>query len=129
MDPIFQAKLIATTREFWGYVERGEEPEDRTEPKLPPKPQPKRREILLDVTPVSERPNWSGEFERLARTFAETDGAFKLHQITRDEIKALIPDDIGLVRRGLVEYRRDGRGQTLKLEKANGSRDETRTVE
>jgi hypothetical protein len=118
IDALYQASLIAKEREFWGYVTRGEEPEDRVEPVAPPKPQPKRREINLDLTPAAERPNWSGEFARLARSFAETDGAAKLHAITRREMAELVPDDVGLVQLGLVRLKRDGRGVTISLEKA-----------
>ena len=120
VDPLYQAQLISTEREFWGYVERGEEPEDRTEPTAPPKPQPKRREIILDLTPESERPNWAGEFTRLAREFADTHGAATKHAIVREEIKQLVPEDVVLVQLGLVRYKRDGRGQTISMEKTDG---------
>ncbi len=117
IDPMYQARLIATEREFWGYVERDEEPEDRAEPKPAPKPQPKRREVILDDMLASERPNWAGEFIRMARTFAETEGAAKAHAIVRKEIADLLPDDIGLAQIGLVRARRDGRGLTITLDK------------
>lgn len=123
IDPLYQARLIATEREFWGYVERGEEPEDRAEPKPAPKPQPKRREIILDLTPEGERPNWAGEFTRLARVFAETKGAADLHAITRKAIDELLPDDIGLARVGLVTAKRDGRGFSISLQKPEATDD------
>lgn len=118
VDPIYQASLIAAEREFWGYVERGEEPEDRTEPKPPPKPQPKRREIVLDTMPIEQRPNWSGDFIKLARDFAETHGAATRHAIVREGIKELMPDDVGLIRFGLVTAKQDGRGISISLDKA-----------
>jgi predicted phage-related endonuclease len=125
VDPLYQAQLIAKEREFWSWVERGEEPPDAApEPVAAPKPQPKLRTILLDeLTPGgTDWPNWSGEFTRLARTFAETHGAATAHAITREAIKALVPADVGLCRLGLVEYKRDGRGVTisLKQEKSDG---------
>jgi hypothetical protein len=115
VDPLYQARLIATTREFWTFVESGIEPEDRTEPKPPPKPQPKRREIVLPAQQADA--NWSGDFMRLARDFAGTHDAAVRHAITREEIKALVPDDVGKVTFGLVRYGRDGRGQTIALDK------------
>ena len=121
VDPLYQAQLIATERDFWTWVEAGEEPEDPTTPTAPPKPQPKRREIILDLTPESERPNWAGEFTRLAREFADTHGAATKHAIVREEIKKLVPEDVGLVQLGLVRYKRDGRGQTISMEKNDGN--------
>lgn len=121
VDVLYQAQLIARARECWGFVERNEEPPELPrEPTAPPKPQPKLRQIILDLTPEAERPNWAGDFTKLARTFAETDGAAKLNAITREEIKKLVPDDVGLVQLGLVKYKRDGRGQTVSMEKADG---------
>jgi hypothetical protein len=125
IDPLYQASLIAKEREFWGYVTRGEEP-PAPPPVAPPKPQPKRREINLDLTPAAERPNWSGEFARLARSFAETDGAAKLHAITRKEMAELVPDDVGLAQLGLVRFKRDGRGVQISLQKTGGGDAEPR---
>ena len=120
VDAMFQAELIAAEREFWRHVETDTEPQDRTEKLSPPKPQPKLREIHLNLLPYDDRPNWAGEFIGLARTFAETKGAADLHAITRESLKQLVPDDIGLVKFGLVRFRRDNRGVTISLEKAGG---------
>jgi predicted phage-related endonuclease len=117
IDEMYQASLIARERAFWRHVEADTEPQDEVTPVAPPKPQPKRREINLDLTPAAERPNWSGEFARLARSFAETDGAAKLHAITRKEMAELVPDDVGLCRLGLVRFKRDGRGTQISLMK------------
>ena len=116
VDPLYQAELIARCRECWSYIERGEEP-PAPPPVAPPKPQPKRREILLDVTPEAERPNWAGEFQRLARDFAETHGAAVKHAIVRKEMTALVPEDVGLCQLGLVRLKRDGRGVSISMEK------------
>jgi len=117
VDPLYQAELIARARECWALIAARVEPEDRTEPVPPPKPQPKLRQINLDLLAHEDRPNWAGEFQRLARTFAETKGAFDLHAITRENIKQLIPEDIGLVKLGLVRFKRDNRGVSISLEK------------
>jgi hypothetical protein len=125
VDPLYQAQLIAKEREFWGYVERGEEPpEAAPEPVAAPKPQPKLRTILLDELTQggTDWPNWAGEYTRLARSFAETHGIAVVHGITRGEMKDLVPPDVGLVTLGLVTFKRDNRGVTisLKQEKADG---------
>lgn len=117
IDPLYQARLIALEREFWGCVERDEEPADRTEPAPPPKPQPKRREILLDRMPANERPNWAPEFVTLAREFAGTHAAATRHAIVRDELKRLVPEDVGKVDLGLVHFKRAGNGVTISLDK------------
>jgi len=117
VDPLYQAELIARARECWGYIERGEEPLDRTEPVPPPTPQPKLRQINLDLLAHEDRPNWAGEFQRLARDFAETKSAFDKHAITRENLKQLVPEDIGLVKLGLVRFKRDNRGVSISLEK------------
>lgn len=117
VDPLFRARLIAQEREFWGYVERNEEPEDRGAAVAAPKPQPRRREVLLDVMPDAEKPNWSGEFARLARIFAETKAAADRHAIVRKELTELVPDDVGRVELGLVRFKRDGRGVHISLQK------------
>ncbi len=117
VDPLYQARLIAAEREFWCCVERGEEPEDRTEPTPPPKPQPKRREIDLNPMSSDERPNWAQDWIALARDFAGTKAAFDRHAITRKAMGDLVPEDVGLVRFGLVTQKRDGRGTTISLDK------------
>jgi len=117
VDVLYQAALIAKERAFWRHVEADEEPQDEAAPVAPPKPQPKRREILLDVTPEAERPNWAGDFARLARDFAETHGAAVKHAIVRKEMTALVPEDVGLCQLGLVRLKRDGRGVSISMEK------------
>jgi len=117
IDVLYQAALIAKERAFWRHVEADEEPQDEAAPVAPPKPQPKRREILLDVTPPDERPNWAGDFARLARDFAETHGAAVKHAIVRKEMTALVPEDVGLCQLGLVRLKRDGRGVSISMEK------------
>jgi hypothetical protein len=119
VDPLFRARLIAAEREFYGYLERDAEPADQNPRAEAPKPRPRLRQILLDQTPMDERPNWSGEFMRLARQFAETKGASDLHAITRKAMTELVPDDVGLCAVGLVRFKRDGRGVTIAMEKTD----------
>lgn len=116
IDPLYQADLIAKTREFWGYVEREEEPDDRVAPVLPPKPQPRLRELHV---PVSEdqvfeallrQNNWLGEALTEARVIAETDAAAKRHAIARKVFAERVPVDVGLVEWGLFKAKRDKAG-------------------
>lgn len=119
VDPLYQASLIATTREFWGFVERGEEPTDRTPPGLPPKPQPKLRIVQLDDEFRDAWPNWAGDVLPEIRRFAETDGAAKINGMARDRIKKLLPDDVGTLTRGLFRLNRTKAGavaMTMKKE-------------
>lgn len=126
VDPLYQAELIATEREFWSWVERGEEPEDRTPGAPPPKPQPKLREIIVptDNPELSDlmlrQNNWLGETLAEFAAFASTEAAAKRHAISRKKIGELIPADVGLLRYGLAKAKRDGRGLTITVEQARG---------
>jgi hypothetical protein len=124
VDPFYQADLIARCREFWSFVERGEEPEDRGEPTLPPKPAPKRRTIDVPINiddPVfaalMRRENWLPEMVEAMGVFASTDAAAKRHAIARKDMDRLMPEDVGLVTRGSIKAKRDGRGFTASLSK------------
>lgn len=122
VDPFYQADLIARCREFWGYVERGEEPEDRGDAVLPPKPQPKLRIVQLEDEFRDAWPNWGGEMLPLIETFAATDAAAKLNGLTRDKIKELLPPDVGTVTRGLFKAHRDKAG-AVRISLAKGKED------
>lgn len=116
VDPLYQAELIAAEEEFWGYVERGEEPEDRGDAILPPKPTPRLREVHVPthegevLAALMRENNWLGEALKEARVIADTDGAAKRHAIARKEFGALIPGDVGLIEWGLFKAKRDKAG-------------------
>lgn len=111
VDLLYQIALIDRCREFWGYVARGEEPEDRIETAmLPPKPVPRLRIVRLEDEFKDAWPNWGGAMLPLIRTFAETEAAAKKHAIVRKEIGALLPEDVGEVTRGRFKARRDKAG-------------------
>lgn len=116
IDPLYQADLIARTREFWGYVERKEEPEDRTAPVAPPKPQPRLRELHVPThedqvyEALLRQNNWLGEALTEARVIANTDGAAKRHAIARKTFAERVPVDVGLVEWGLFKAKRDKSG-------------------
>lgn len=102
IDPFYTEELIDKEREFWGYVERDEEPRDRVEPTLPPKPEKRLRNIDLNgtVEELAARYNFAPALIPEIRAFVDTEKAAKAHAISRDAIKALVPDDVGELRRG-----------------------------
>lgn len=112
VNPLYQAELIAATREFWGFVEHGEEPEDRPPPGLPPKPQPKLRSIVVPpdnaemLGMLIKQNNWLPGVLPEIRRFVETDGAAKVNGIARARIKADVPEDVGALDYGLYRYKR-----------------------
>lgn len=110
VDPIYQATLIAREREFWGYVERDEEPPEQSAPVLAPKPQPKLRTVQLEDQWRDEWPNWGDRMVELFGTFAGTYAAATAHAIAREDIKALLPEDVGLVTRGNIKISRTRAG-------------------
>lgn len=117
IDPSYQAELISRTREFWNYVERGVEPEDLSVQALPPKPQPRLRELHIPISSADEvyealmrQNNWLPAAIINARVIAETDGAAKRHAIARKDFGALVPPDVGLVEWGLFKAKRDKSG-------------------
>lgn len=122
IDPFFLQDYLDKCREFWEYVERDEEP---PLPDPLPVPPPRRlRTISLEDVDKAAWPNWSGEMIGLIRTFAETEPAAKKHNITREEIKALVPEDVGTITRGRFKYARDRAGAVRLSLKKMGSDDD-----
>jgi hypothetical protein len=127
VDPVYASRLIKRERDFWeNYVVPDIDPGDRFEEKVvPPPPAPKLREIVVPDPAVAafgellRRENWLPEMLTEVAAFASTHGAAIKHAIVREHIKAIVPDDIGLVRYGLFTYKRDGRGVTLSLAKGD----------
>jgi YqaJ-like viral recombinase domain len=131
VDVFYREDLIEKEREFWSWMERGEEPPDMR-PEAPPKPQPRLRTLDASATPVGSedwqklvaRNNWLSDAFNRASTFAETEGAFKAHQAARAEIGKLLPDDIGSVllptKRGMFSAKRNAAGAiTMKVEETH----------
>ena len=125
VDPLYQAALIAKEREFWGYVERDEEPPDDKPAALPPAPQPKLRTVVIEggdvdpetgiwTPPTGDKfqpwPNWGADFARDLATVIRTQPAATANAIARDAIKKLVPEDVGEIRRGDVAVKRDKAG-------------------
>lgn len=104
VDPFYIEELIAKEREFWSFVERREQPPEPTRDVLPPKPTPLLREVTIDFKHPSE--NWQGAIAPFIRQFAETHAAAAVHAIAREQIKELLPEDVGMCHAGLVEMKR-----------------------
>lgn len=124
VDPFYAEELITLEREFWGYVERDEEPRDRAEPVAAPKPEARLRNIDLSAEWGSDewkalvaKYNWAAEAAGAIQRFRETERAFKIHSIARDDIKKLVPDDVGELRRDDFLFARAKNGAvTMKIE-------------
>lgn len=122
-DPFYAEELIAKEREFWGYVERDEEPVDRVEPTPPPKPEKRLRNIDLNgpVEELAAKYNFAPALLPEIRTFVDTEKAAKAHAISREAIKLLVPDDVGQLVRGSFVLNRNKAGSvTMKTEKTDG---------
>jgi len=118
VDPFFASELLAKEKEFWGYVERGEVPPPMPGT-APPKPV-RLREISLDDADYREGgwPNWGSEMVKLLGDFGSVRDAWVRANIVRDAIKELLPDDVGLVTRGLWKITRNRAGSvTIGLRK------------
>lgn len=115
-DPIYQATLIAREREFWGFVERDEEPPEAGAPVLAPKPQPKLRTLHIPTDApeafdaMARQFNWLSEFCRNARKFVDTQPAATVNALARAANKDLVPEDFGEVVYGAYRFARTKAG-------------------
>jgi hypothetical protein len=115
VDAMYQAELVAKEEMFWSYVVSGDEPPDMR-PSLPPKPQPKLRQISVPIEndevyeALCRQNNWLPEACGKIRTFGETHAAATRHAITREELKATVPDDVGELVRGRFRLARTKAG-------------------
>jgi hypothetical protein len=117
VDPFYQGELIATTQEFWQYVVDGKEPKDRNVAAVPPEPQKPLRVVQLDEAFRDSFPNWGLEMATYMGDFAKTHAAATAHAVSRENIKGLLPEDVGLCTRDNVSVTRDRRGITISLKK------------
>src|SRR5258707_292729 len=117
VDPFFAAEYLAKCGEFWGYVERDEEPPE-ADP-LPVPPPRKLRTVTIDLeSPAS---NWEGSIILPVTRFLDTEGAAKANAIAREEIKSTLPEDVGLCVVGLVDLKRDKAGKlTISTRRTKG---------
>lgn len=129
VDVFFRERLIEQEKEFWEYVVAGTEPPDMT-PQPVPKAPPRLRNVDLagefgseEWGAVCRRENWAVDCANEIAAFAETEGAFKAHAVAREQIKALVPDDVGSATRqtsrGLFRLKRSSNGAlTMTLDRA-----------
>lgn len=128
VDLFYREELLEREREFWTWVEAGEEPID-PRPEEPPKPTPRLRTMDLSTVSVGSDPwkemvagnNWLPDLFNEAAAFTETEPAHKAYAAAREGIKALLPEDVGLIRldtpRGLFSAKRSTTGTlTMKTE-------------
>lgn len=120
VDPFYQAELISAEREFWELLQSGAEIEDRVPPAAPPSPQPLLRVVQLDDQFEDAWPNWAVEMNTYISDFKKTHAAAAAHAISREQIKGLMPEDVGLLTRENVSVARDRRGVTISLKKGRG---------
>lgn len=108
IDPFFAADYLAKCAEFWKFVEADQEPPP-VEP-LPVPPPRKLRIVRLDDEFRDEWPNWAGDCIRAFRKYVETKPAHDAHEASKREVKDLMPEDVGEIRRGLLKAVRDKAG-------------------
>ncbi len=107
IDPFFAADYLDMCSKFWACVTEDREPEIEALPVPAPR---KLRTISLADVDREAWPNWGGELLPLIRDFVETEPAAKKHAIAREDIKKLVPDDVGVITRGLWKFHRDKAG-------------------
>jgi hypothetical protein len=118
VDVFFADELLALEAEFWSYVENNIEPEDRIKAAVP-RPEPVYRKVSLADADKDFWPNWGAdmidEFGKLANTW----DSWTACNIARDEIKRLLPEDVGEVTRGNIAVKRTKAGSvTINLKHA-----------
>jgi hypothetical protein len=129
VDVFYREELIEKEQEFWGWVERNEEPLDAA-PTQPPKPQPRLRSIPMPALADDgwgafvARNNWAVDIANAIQQFAETEGAHKSYEVARGIINKTLPDDVGELScptvRGRFTAKRTTAGSlVMKMEKDN----------
>ncbi len=127
VDPFYAVELIDREEQFWRCVVDDIEPADQ-DAEAPPKPVAL-REISLDGEPSPTWPNWGAEMVDLLGKYGLVVEKWQLGNLFREQIKRVLPEDVGLLTRGNWQIKRDRAGKVtigLKKEKtdANLSRTE-----
>ncbi len=117
------ATRIAREREFWGYVERDEEPPEPDAPALAPKPTPKLRSIIVPTEEslvfeaLCRENNWLPEALKHVRAFIVTHGPATHNAIEREAVKAIVPEDVGEIVYGRYRFARTKAGAVTQAVK------------
>lgn len=120
IKPLFAADYLERCRLFWSYVFIEERPPSNIPPLGVPRPRELRRIVLEDDGRASW-PNWGPPMVGLIRKWVETKPTHELHMATREDIKDLLPEDVGELTRGLFTAKRFKGGVRMTLK---GDRDE-----
>lgn len=107
VDPFFAEDYLAKCEEFWGYVERDQEPPDAAP--LPVPPPRKLRTVRLDDDDP-QWPNWGGEVADSLDAWLRTNAAHKAHMAAQEMVKKLMPEDVGTILRGSIKAAKDRTG-------------------
>lgn len=108
VDPFYAEHMIEREREFMDCVSRQVAPSDAADLATPKAAivVEKLKTVHLDGDPQAEHgtpawhlaqawPNWAGEAIDLIDKFIGTEKAAKLHAIVREDLKKLVPEDVG----------------------------------
>ena len=107
VDPFFAADYLRKCEQFWGFVERDEEP-----PEVPPLPVPSPRKLRIVhlEDEIDDWPNWGPAMVEELAAWQRTLPAYKAHNVATGKIKDLLPEDVGTVIRGRLKVARDRAG-------------------
>lgn len=122
-DPWWVEEYVEIARAFWRCVETKTPPQGASFISTPKVEIASLRHINLRNKADAEACNWSGDAIKLITKFAETEGAHKAHMATREEIKKLLPDDVGTLDYGRFHVKRSKANaltMTLEPETNNG---------
>jgi predicted phage-related endonuclease len=82
-DPLYQHLLLTAEKKFWRCVQTGEPPA------LFGIEAPRPRLASVKIVDMSSSNSWAD----LAATFVQTRAAYQAHEVTKSELKKLVPDD------------------------------------
>jgi hypothetical protein len=113
IDPNYESLLWTRVEQFQYCVENLIPPVQ-----LPPAPPPPPWRTI-DLVSDSDLPNWAPDMIRHLTMWNETRDASKTNETAKEEIKTLLPDDVGRVRFGdLLIVRARNRAVTIKRERS-----------
>jgi hypothetical protein len=108
VDPFWAQDYLAKCEDFWSWVEN-DSPPPASDPLPVPRPRALRI-VRLEGEPQEWWPNWGPAMLDELASYARTLGSFKSHVAARENIKALMPEDVGTVIRDRIKVARDKAG-------------------